>query len=165
MHSDVKGLRIVSGSPQQRSRLHGTGRVTGWSAAGLVLGRFQLQGHGQVVGQPQRQQWQRLTDDQGVSARPKVVGNPCVSLLDSSYLTRRLTNGISWWTPGRHAEGLARSSGLDGPGIQSRKRFAEQDRRADRQTEVDQLVLIKFPSPSRSKVLIVGTSTSRKKQP
>ena len=45
-------------------------------AAGLLVARFQLQGHGQVVGQPQRQRRQRLTDGEGVSPRPEVPGIP-----------------------------------------------------------------------------------------
>jgi hypothetical protein len=45
-------------------------------AAGLLAARFQLQGHGQIVGQPQRQCRQRLTDGEGVSPRPEVPGIP-----------------------------------------------------------------------------------------
>ena len=45
-------------------------------AAGLLVARFQLQGHGQIVGQPQRQCRQRLTDSVGVSPRPEVPGIP-----------------------------------------------------------------------------------------
>ena len=49
-------------------------------AAGLLAARFQLQGHGQIVGQPQRQCRQRLTDGEGVSPRPEVPGIPLAPL-------------------------------------------------------------------------------------
>ena len=46
------------------------------NATGLLVARFQLEGHGQVVGQPQRQVRQRPTDVQRVSPRPEVPGIP-----------------------------------------------------------------------------------------
>jgi hypothetical protein len=45
-------------------------------SAGLLVGCFQFQGHGQIFGQPQRQDRQRLADNERVSPSPEMPGIP-----------------------------------------------------------------------------------------